>query len=277
MKVPPIERLREHISQAKFDLAETALIIAQAEYPQLEIAQYVDKIDKLAQQVRKQTQNLSSAPDILYAMNQVLFEQQKFIGNNQDYYNPRNSFLNDVLDQKQGIPITLSILYLEIAKRLELPLEGVSFPGHFLVKLAVSEGEIILDPFCKGVSLSQEELMQRLESTYGLDVDNEVLYQSLETASNADILVRLLRNLKIIYLRQKQFQKALTVLDQLLIFTPNTADEWRDRGLVYQQLECFKAAAYNYQQYLELAPESPDNELISAQIYDLQKHIAQLH
>lgn len=122
MKVPPIERLREQISQAKFDLAETALIIAQAEYPQLEIAQYVDKIDELAQQVRKQTHNLSSAPDILYAMNQVLFEQQKFVGNNQDYYNPRNSFLNDVLDQKQGIPITLSILYLEIAKRLELPL-----------------------------------------------------------------------------------------------------------------------------------------------------------
>ncbi len=274
------ERLMKIIgaTEQEMNLAEAALLIAAEEYPGLDVDAYLRRLDDLAALVKKQLPARATLEDTLIGLNQVLFVDHGFSGSTDNYYDPRNSFLNEVLDRKIGIPITLSILYIEVGRRLGLHLKGVSFPGHFLVKFSTSEGEVVLDPFSGGSLLSKEDLIELLEETYGQEGASEAsLEQLLEAAGKKEILVRVLRNLKGIYLHHKEFSKALTVVDRILLIAPEQAHEIRDRGRIYEHLECFRAALENYQAYLVMQPTAGDAPDVHKRAVELMQIVANLN
>ena len=280
MKPESLERLKQILDgpESDADLAEAALLLAQEEYPLLDVHAYLRRLDEMAQAVRDTLPANAPAAEIILALNRYLFQDEGFDGDAANFYDPRNSFINQVLERKIGIPITLSIIYIEIGQRLGLPLQGVSFPGHFLVKLSVESGEIVLDPFSGGVSLGRDELEQQLAQTQG---DNESakipLEEWLVTATKKDILVRMLRNLKVIYAHADQLEKTLSVINRILLIAPELAEEVRDRGMVYRQLECFRAALPDLQTYLQMAPESEDRDEMRDHVIELQKIVARLN
>ncbi len=202
------ERFAQLVSgpEEELDLAEAALLIAQEEHPELDVAGYLRRLDGLAAAVRARLPEAPEPADIIHSLNIQLFGEEGLAGNESEYYDPRNSFLNEVLDRKRGIPITLSVIYLEVGRRLGLPLAGVGFPGHFLVKYSGADGELVLDPFAGGVTLSREELAQKLRRMYG-DANPFLaqIPQLLAPASKKEILLRMLHNLKGIYLQQNDF------------------------------------------------------------------------
>ena len=265
----PLQRFRDAVApeRVKIDLAEAALLCAQDSYPDLDIRSQLDALEALAARLRSRLPADFSVTHRLVALNNYLFSELGFSGDAETYYDPRNSFLNDVIERKTGIPITLSILYLEIGQRLGLKLKGVSFPGHFLVKVRVSGGELVLDPFAGGRSLSEEDLRARLAQFTDPDTAKELpLEDFLEAATPRQILARLLRNLKGIYLEAKQFDKALGVMNRLVILLPDVPEERRDRGLVYARLECPRAAQEDLSHYAAQKPREDDAESVAAQL-----------
>jgi len=271
------ERLAKIATSTEQDLnlAEAALLIAVEEYPGLDVEAYLRQIDELATCVQQRLPAQAGLEDTLVTLNQFLFVEQGFTGDSENYDDPRNSFLNEVLDRKRGIPITLSIIYMEVGRRLGLPLMGVSFPGHFLVKFTTRDGEVVLDPYSGGSLLSKEDLEEILEETYGPSESlNAPLERLLTAANKKEILVRMLRNLKGAYLRRMQHEKALSVVDQILMIQPDQPDEVRDRARIYEQLECFRAALENYQSYLSLRPSSGDAPDVHRRITELRQIVA---
>ena len=264
-----LQRFRDAVApeRVKIDLAEAALLCAQDTYPQLDIRSELDSLEALAAKLRNRLPADFSVTHRLVALNNYLFRELGFSGNMDEYYDPRNSFLNDVLARKTGIPITLSILYLESGPRLGLKLKGVSFPGHFLVKVRVTGGELVLDPYAGGRSLSEEELRERLAQFTDKDTAQELpLENFLEPASPRQILARLLRNLKAIYLDAKDFDKALGVTNRLVILLPDVPEERRDRGLVFARLECPRAAQDDLSHYATARPQAEDAGQIAGQL-----------
>ena len=280
MKPESLERLKRILDapESDADLAEAALLLAQEEYPQLDVSAYLSRLDEMARAVRDTLLANAPAAEIILALNRYLFQEEGFDGDAANFYDPRNSFINQVLERKIGIPITLSIIYIEIGQRLGLPLQGVSFPGHFLVKLSVESGEIVLDPFSGGVSLGRDELEQQLAQTQGDKESAKIpLEEWLVTATKKDILVRMLRNLKVIYAHADQLEKTLSVINRILLIAPELAEEVRDRGMVYRQLECFRAALTDLQTYLQMEPESEDRDEMRDHVIELQKIVARLN
>jgi regulator of sirC expression with transglutaminase-like and TPR domain len=260
----------------ELNLAEAALLLAKDEYPALDIDDYLGRLDDLASRVRARLGDDANVEETLVTLNQVLFDEFGFAGNTDDYYDPRNSFLNDVLDRKLGIPITLCILYIEIAQRLGLDLEGVSFPGHFLVKFSTAQGELVLDPFSGGTPVSEEELIERLEETCGEQAAVSLsLPELLATADKKDILVRMLRNLKGIYLRHEQHEKALTVLHRILLIAPEEAEEWLSRAELHERLECYRAALDDLRRHLDLNPNAMAR--LRPRMIDLEQRVARFN
>jgi len=249
--------------EEELDLGEAALLIAQEEHPELDVAAYLRRLDGLAAAVRARLPQAPEPTDIIHNLNILLFHEEGLTGNESEYYDPRNSFLNEVLDRKRGIPITLSVIYLEVGRRLGLPLAGVGFPGHFLVTYHGADGELILDPFAGGVTLSREELAQKLRRMYG-DVNPFLaqIPQLLAPASKKEILLRMLRNLKGIYLQQNDFTRALAAIDRILLVAPDLALEVRDRGAVHQRLGHLQAALQDLRRYLQMAPNAEDAETV---------------
>jgi len=259
----------------QIDLGRAALTIAQVDYPDLDIAAYLARIDELAATV---TDRLISKSDIfrsIAALNLVLFQSHGFRGNRDDYFDPKNSFLNEVIDRKRGIPITLSVLYMEVAQRTGLRLEGVGFPGHFLVKVAGEGDDIVLDPYNGGEIVSMDQLAKMLYALYGGKVPFHPDF--LEPATKKQILTRILNNLNVIYLKQHNWAKGLAVVDRLMILDPGSAQDLRDRGMIYSKMECFRQALEDLQSYLQLAPGARDAQEVREQISDLAKQVAQIH
>ncbi len=277
-EISNMERLKQLVDRPEeaIDLAEAALLIAQGEYPQLDIGAYLERLDHLAGKVRARLSPGAPPEKIVAAMNQRLFEEEGFAGNTGRYYDPRNSFLNDVLDRRIGIPISLSIVYMEVGRRLGLSLEGVSFPGHFLVKLELENGEVVLDPYSGGASLSERELGKRLRRFHG-DLSGVSIDRFLTGASKKEILVRMLRNLKAIYLHREDFARALSEVQRILLIMPDLAEELRDRGLLYERLECAQSALQDYRRYLELEPNARDVRVIRSRIINIEKTSTALH
>jgi len=264
-----LQRFRDAVApeRVSINLCEAALLCAQDAYPDLDVAGALRQIDELGEALKRRLPPDFSTTHRLLALNNYLFKELGFSGDNKNYYDPRNSFLNDVLARKIGIPITLSILYIEIGERLGLKLRGVSFPGHFLVKIRVSGGELVLDPYDNGRSLSEEDLRERLARFTGEQAAQDLpLEDLLESASPRQILARLLRNLKAIYLEAKDLDNALAVMNRLVVLLPDVPEERRDRGLVYAQLECPRAAADDLSQYARERPGAEDAEKVAAQL-----------
>lgn len=265
------------VPEADLNLAHACLLIAQNEYPTLDINAYLERLDSLASIVNKSLSNDKTPSHIIATINQTLFKDQGFTGNTGDYYDPCNSFLNDVLDRRLGIPITLSILYMEIGYRLGLVMQGVSFPGHFLVKLPSAMGDIIIDPFFGGVTLNDLELMNRIVSLFGAYPPNLELKNTLRGVGKKAILARMLRNLKNIYIQKGDYNRALSMSNQLMMLTPDSAVEIRDRGLILEYLECTNAALNDYQQYLELAPNAQDQQFVRERMLALHNTMPTVH
>jgi regulator of sirC expression with transglutaminase-like and TPR domain len=257
----------EHIN-----VAEAALLIAQEEYPGLDIAAYLARLDALATEARTEVRPDMPAAEQVARLNHFLFVAQRFTGNSDDYYNPCNSFLNEVLDRHTGIPITLSVVYSEVAQRLGLPVCGVSFPGHFLNKFA-GDPEILIDPFF-GRVISTTECEERLRAIYGADARLD--RRLLRAASPREILVRLLSNLKQVYVEQTDLVRALACVDRILLLAPDLPRELRDRGILYQRLECYAAALRDFERYLRLAPDDDAASLIRETLPELLRQAARL-
>lgn len=262
----------------RINLAEAALLIAADEYPGLSVEAYLDRIDEMAAVLRRRLRQDISTTDAIIALNHYLFQELGFAGNTEEYYDPRNSFLNDVIDRRLGIPITLSILYLEIGRRIGLPLHGVSFPAHFLVKCTVRDGAIVLDPYAKGASLGLDDLVARLKSWRGgIEPDPELVRNLLAAAGNREILARMLRNLKGIYLQRGDLTRALAAAGRSVTLLPDEADEYRERAAIYLKLECFRAALADFRRYLTLKPDAADAGVIAARIGELQRIASRLN
>jgi regulator of sirC expression with transglutaminase-like and TPR domain len=260
---------------ARIDLAHACLMIAQDAYPRLDIERYLGEIERVALRLRKRTAQDCGPEDRVAALNQLLFEELGYGGNADDYYDPRNSYLNEVIDRRTGIPITLSILYMEVGRRAGLPLEGVSFPGHFLVRLKMRGGVLVLDPFSGGMPQSENDLRERLQRVIPEGVAGNApiaelpLDQFLEAATHRQILARVLRNLKGIYREIDKPERLLEVLNRMLVVSPDASAELRDRGYVYQRLECWRPALKDLTDYVEREPEAPDLDDVRASLMDL--------
>jgi regulator of sirC expression with transglutaminase-like and TPR domain len=259
----------------KIELGRAALAIAVCEYPQLDFAHYLSRIDQLAVTAAARLSGHPNAYRAIAALNSVLFEEHGFRGNRENYFDPRNSFLNEVLERKTGIPITLSVLYMEVAQRIGLSLEGVGFPGHFLVRCLGDDEEVVLDPFNRGEIRSRESLEEMLDKVYGREMPLDPSF--LRPITNKQILRRMLNNLRMIYLRENAFSKVLPVMEQLVILDPASAEDIRERGAIYFKLECFKQALEDFQTYLRLAPLANDASEVRQQVESLRKQVARLH
>ncbi len=275
-----LQRFRETISQdeAELNLAKAAILIGEDEYPDLDTAHYLAELDKLGNTLRSRLPSDFSPTHRLLALNRYLFVELGFHADPDNYYDPDNSLLHKVLERRSGIPITLSIVYLEIGRRIGLNLRGISFPGHFLVKLPVADGELILDPYAEGKSLSEAELRARLgDLARDIDPAQLPLRSFLEPASKREILARMLRNLKAIHLQSDTPQRALHAMNRLIIVMPDEAGEWRDRGLLFERLECPRAALSDLEAYLVLNPGAEDAKTMRARIVELRKLAARLN
>jgi len=258
------------------DLARAALAIARIAYPDLDPAPYLRQLDDLAAAVRPRLYPQASPEAAVTELAGYLFGECGFRGNQEEYYDPRNSYLNDVLERRTGIPITLSVVLIETGARLGLGIEGVGFPGHFLVRVAGSRGPLLLDPFFGGRPIGERELLARYRSFVGSDAP-ALPPDALATTGTPAILTRMLRNLLRAYLDQKDHALALAAADLLLVLVPDSADEVRVRGLLYEHLECFGTALGDFRRYLELAPEAPDAERIRERVARLVRIAAAVH
>jgi regulator of sirC expression with transglutaminase-like and TPR domain len=212
----------------RLDLARAALLIASEEYPGLDILRYVAKLEAMAAAVRPAVTTTDDPILKIEYLNAYLFEERGFRGNAENYYDPRNSFLNDVVDRRLGIPITLSIIYMEVGRRVGMPLRGVGMPGHFIMRYAEPEEDIYIDPFNKGRILSRQACEELIQQLYGEPVPFQETF--LAPVSKKQILARILMNLKAIYIQTKDYLKALSVVERLLIIQPGAEQEMKDRA-----------------------------------------------
>jgi regulator of sirC expression with transglutaminase-like and TPR domain len=240
-----------------FDLALAALLVAAEEYPQLSPELYLRRLDLLAERVRDRLADETAGPVVLQELSRVLFVDEGFRGNVDAYYDPRNSFLNDVLDRRLGIPITLSIVYLEVGWRLGLPLEGVKFPGHFLIRYRGEALPVLIDPFQNGEIRFEDQAQDLLDRVYG-GGSVPMRDEYLQAATRRDILLRLLLNLKGIYLNAHDDARALSVIDRILLVRPDAMEEIRDRGMLFARVGRHDEAIVDLERYLTHAPDAPD-------------------
>ncbi|MFN2643677.1 MAG: SirB1 family protein [Burkholderiales bacterium] len=268
---------------SRIDLAHACLMIAQDAYPDLAVERYLGDIERMAMRLRPRLRDAGGAEERVALLNEFMYGELGFRGNADDYYDPRNSYLNDVMDRRTGIPITLAVLYMALGRRIGLPLEGVSFPGHFLVRLRLRAGVLVLDPFAAGASQSEMDLRQRLARVIPPGVAGDVpvselpLDQFLDAATNRQIIARVLRNLKAIYRDRDEPERLLAVLNRMVIVAPDAAVELRDRGIVYQRLECYRAALNDLRHYVEREPNAADLEEVRARLMEVSSRCARLN
>lgn len=257
------------------DLAHASLLIACEEYPHLDVPRYLSRLDEMGTALRDRLAEEPRPERSVMALNRYVFQEEGFRGNTEEYYDPRNSYLNEVLDRRTGIPITLSTVYMEVGRRLGLRLHGVGMPGHFLVKYVGPAEEIVIDPFNGGAILSHADCQRLLDKLYQGKVAFEPRF--LATVGTRQILNRMLSNLKAIYFKKQEFAKALSVVDRLLILEPRTATEVRDRGLLLSQLKRYPEATADLQRYLKLAPGAEDSEVICDHLRSIRQRVASMN
>jgi len=257
------------------DLLRAALLIGADEYPDLDVAHHVATLDAWAQEIGRRVAPGMDEQIQIRQLNKFLFRELGFSGNTGEYYDPRNSYINEVLERRRGIPISLSVVYMELGRRLGLDLVGVSFPGHFLVKLPYGGGEVVIDPYNGGISLSAEDLTDRLQGVFDVAIESPAPF--LAPASNKHILIRMLANLKGIYQQQGKAAKIIPIITKILLVDPDRVSEYRDRGLMFNALECYNAALKDFQYYLHHAPDDEDTGDVRQLVFRLQEHHSRLN
>jgi regulator of sirC expression with transglutaminase-like and TPR domain len=252
----------------EINLAKAALMVAREEYPQLSEERYLGILDLLAEETKDRLDNETAPLLVLQEVLQVLYHRHSFRGNREAYYDPRNSFLNDVLDRQLGIPLTLGMVVLEVGWRLGLPLEGVNFPGHFLVRFRGDTVDLLIDPYDGGAVRFQDESQELLDRVYGGMV--RVNESFLRPAGPREMLVRMLTNLKSIYLNVQDHGRALAAVDRILLVRPVAPAEIRDRGVILARMGRDREALEQLQAYLNVAPEASDSERIMGIVAELK-------
>jgi len=243
---------------SKHNLIEKSLKLAQIlEYYDLDIPKYIEKINEIGNSLKLKISDVKNSTYLISMLNEHIFEKYGFQGDDEDYYDPRNNFLNAVIDKKTGIPITLSIIYSEVAKHIGLDLRIVGFPGHVVVKY---EEEMIIDPFYRGRLLTINDLEEILYRNFGDGV--EFIPEYLNTATTDQILTRLLRNLKNAYTQSYAYDKAMRCTDMILGIRPESPEEIRDKGILEERLLHYNEALPLLNKYLELEPEAEDADFI---------------
>lgn len=252
---------------------EAAIAVAQDAYPQLDVQDTLAQVDELADRLRRRIPADAAPLQRLRQLNRYFFQELGFAGNVNDYYDARNSYLPDVLRTRRGIPITLALLYVELATQIGLQAAGVSFPGHFLVKLHMPRGEVVIDPF-SGQSLSREDLDERLlpyRRQRGLTGEFEApLGLFLQAAPPRDVIARLLRNLKEIHRTAEDWPRLLPVLERLVVLLPEGWEERRDRGLAHAELGRYAEAAEDLGCYLDHCPSADDADALRRRLAELR-------
>ncbi len=260
-----------HQPDRAIDLARAALLIARDQYPDLDIDHYVDKLDRMAEAVRLNIAAESNHNENAEILNRYLFDELGFAGNRQDYYNPHNSFLNYVLEHRTGIPITLSVVYIEVGRRLHLPIQGVGLPGHFIVRYDGATPAFI-DPFNAGERLTEVDCQQRLHAIFGAPVAFRAEW--LEPVGKRQILTRMLHNLKGIYVRREDFGRAIPIVEKILTLNPDAYTELRDLGSLHGMAGNYGDALIYLQQYLAHRPDAPDVDSVQSQMRRLTTRMA---
>ena len=253
------------------NLIEKCLKLAQIlEYPELDISKYIEKINEIGNSLKLKISNIKNSTYLISVLNEHFFDSYGFNGNNEDYYDPGNNFLNVVLDKMTGIPITLSIIYSQVAKKIGLDLKIVGFPGHVVLKY---EKEMILDPFFRGRLLTIEDLEEILYRNFGEDV--EFIPEYLNEATTDQVLIRLLRNLKNAYTQSYAYDKAIRCTNMILGIQPESAEEIRDKGILEERLLHYDEALPLLNKYLELEPDAEDVDFILELIKSVREKSSQ--
>ena len=260
------------VEDEKIDLIRSALVIARTEYPALDIEEYAGQVERMSRRAAALAAGLGGS-GIRAALNQVMFEEANLRGNREDYYDPRNSFLNDVLDRGLGIPITLSIIYMEVAKRVGFLLSGVGMPGHFLLKHYGDDGqETLIDCFNRGDILSRQDCQSRLDEIYSGEM--ALRPEFLHPISRRQLLTRMLNNLKTVYLSTRNFRKALVIADLILVIHPRSAEDVKQRALLRYSMGMQALAAEDLDEYLKISPTASDGEEVRQMSLSIRRMMA---
>jgi len=253
-------------------LLSTALLIARDEYPELDADLYDTLVESHVEHLRPEVEAIELWPLKMAAVNRHLFDELGYAGNHDEYYDPRNSYINQVFERRLGNPISLAMVQIEVARRLGIPLDGVSFPGHFLVRLPVDDGLLVMDPFNGGRPLGVDELRERARPHLGGETpDDRALLQILDPAPHRAILVRILRNLHGVYADDAQWDRAARSADRILKLIPDQPEALRDRGLAYLQLDHRAGARRDLARYLQLNPDARDAHAMRDHLVELSQ------
>jgi regulator of sirC expression with transglutaminase-like and TPR domain len=268
--------VRSEIEDERVDLLRAALTFARIEDPQLDVEQYVLQVEEFSHRVTAKVQDLDDPTNVIASLNQVLFQEEMFRGNTVDYYNPRNSFLHDVLDRRLGIPISLALVYMEVARRVGFPLFGVGMPGHFLLKHYDAAGHsILIDVFERGTVVTEDDCRKKLNSIYSgqLALQPEFLLP----VTRRQMLTRMLNNLRSIYLSQRDFRRAVQVVDLILVIYPRSPEDVKQRAVLRYNLDDYRGALNDFEEYVKMSPDASDADEIRQTALSLRRSMAMMN
>jgi regulator of sirC expression with transglutaminase-like and TPR domain len=268
--------VRSEIDDERVDLLRSALTFAQIEDPQLDIEYYVRRVDELAARVAEKIDDPDDPVQIIAALNDVLFHEEMFRGNTVDYYSPRNSFLHDVLDRRLGIPITLALVYMEVGRRVGFQLFGVGMAGHFLLKHYDVDGHsILIDAFERGSIVTEDDCRQKLDSIYSGQVALQPEF--LLAVTRRQMLTRMLNNLRTVYLSQRDFRRAVQVVDLILVIYPRSPEDMKQRAVLRYNLNDYRGALSDFEEYVKMSPDASDAEEVRQTALSLRRSMAMMN
>ncbi|MBZ5508252.1 MAG: transglutaminase-like domain-containing protein [Acidobacteriia bacterium] len=268
--------VRADIEDERIDLLRAALTFARIEDSKLDIEHYVRRVDALAKRVAAKIQDPDDPVQMIAALNEVLFQEEVFRGNSVDYYSPRNSFLQHVLDRQLGIPISLALVYMEVARRIGFSLYGVGMPGHFLLKHYDVDGHaILIDAFERGSIVTEEDCRQKLNSIYSGQVALQPEF--LLAVTRRQMLTRMLNNLRSVYLSQRDFRRAVQVVDLILVIYPRSPEDVKQRAVLRYNLDDYRGALSDFEEYVKMSPDASDAEEIKQTTLSLRRSMAMMN
>jgi regulator of sirC expression with transglutaminase-like and TPR domain len=268
--------VRSEIDDERVDLLRAALTFSRIDEPALDVERYAHRVDELAARVATKIDDPDDPVQIIAALNDVLFREEVFRGNTVDYYSPRNSFLHHVLDRRLGIPITLALVYMEVARRVGFQLFGVGMPGHFLLKHYDVDGHsILIDAFERGSIVTEDDCRQKLDNIYSGQVALQPEF--LLPVTRRQMLTRMLNNLRSIYLSQRDFRRAVQVVDLILVIYPRSPEDMKQRAVLRYNLNDFRGALSDFEEYVKMSPDASDAEEIKQTALSLRRSMAMMN